>query len=86
MDQTIYPYTDPDTNEAMVEVHVDLMPVGLRQTMGTKLKIRGMEGISMGGCLSVRYNQKYWDEHYKKEPLPPVGIKCGTDEVNFKVS
>jgi len=38
----------------------------------------------MGGCLSVRYTQAWWQEKYE-EDLPLPAIKVGTDEVNFKM-
>ena len=84
MKEMILKYKD-DQNVKMVEVHVDLVPVKLRQERGEKRTIRGMEGVSMGGCMSIRYNATKWAQMYNGEALPPRGIKVGTDEVNFKM-
>ena len=84
MNEQVYHYTIEDGIQ-MVEVHVDLLPVQMRQDEGTKVRIHGVKGISMGGKLSVRYNATEWAAMYSGESLPPIGIKVGTDEVNFKM-
>lgn len=59
MEEQVYHYKDGE--EDWVEVHVDLIPTWWRQEHGTKRKIRGRT-VSMGGCLSIRYNQQWWSE------------------------
>ena len=86
-------FYDDEQGVKMVELHIDLVPITWRQHGVTiqnrkysvvELKIHGIK-TSMGGNLSVRYNQDYWGATFKGEKLPPVGIKVGTDEVNFKM-
>ena len=70
--ELVYAYTNAE-GDAMVEVHVDLLPQSVRCHKSTKLTIHGIS-FDMGGNLSVRF---------------PVGeapiIKVGTEEIIFKV-
>ena len=69
--QMVYEYVDDITGVNMVEIHVDLLPVSCRETIGPKV---GRFNATAGGNLSVRCQAN-------EKPI----IKVGQDESIFKM-